>query len=47
MEAMEDITLLRQNFPLSRMEPQQLQNKHRAEQETGVTTTDLPQSRAQ
>ena len=29
MEAMEDKTILRQNFPLSRIEPWQSQNKHR------------------
>jgi hypothetical protein len=39
MEAMEDITILRQNFPLSRMDA--------PEQDTGAPTADLPQSRTQ
>ena len=40
MEAMEDITILRQNFPLSRMDD----SEKAPELETGVPNTDLPQS---
>jgi hypothetical protein len=44
MEAMEDITILRQNFPLSHG-TLTITEQAAPEQETGTNTADLPQSR--